>query len=630
MRRWWPLVYLTLSPLSALGLTLIVFADLLVPAPAGAQMRERCFAETGYCIRGAILDYWERNGGLTVFGYPITELQRETIEDRWTGPVQWFERDRLEDHGIDGILAGRLGAAYLEQQGYALWDPANRTSAAVPGCEYFAATEQNLCEPFLSYWRINGGVERFGFPITSQRIEQIGEWEGQVQYFERRRMEYHPELPGTPILLGNLGRDILTSSPRTACEVAVLPELRDSFRRVPFQDQLGCPAELYADIPAALQPFERGAMLWLDLADGGRQIFALSTMPELFQQQHPDTWQDGEPVAPDFAAPPGLFIPQYGFGKLWATQPTLVERLGWATASEQADRATVQRFARGWLVWLKATNRVYAFGDSAPSLTVFNEPRLTPSPTENPGLMPGQSAPTSSGELIVRTYSVDFYTTPGSLTSAEVMALSTAVEQSIASGSTMLGSNLRGRVALRFEPAQTGPCAIRGLTLSGQRTIIMYYSAGSNLKAIERILAHEFIHQLQHDYYGLPYHFQSDNIMLEGQAVWASSPYFLAEDGTPYYHLAVVEALQNGALLPLTTSLTADCRTTTRNAIYEQWASFTEYLLLMYGRDRYDAVYRTGRGRAAGSSNYEGVYGKPLSVLESEWIDWLRNGAGRN
>jgi hypothetical protein len=84
-------------------------------APAEAQQRTRCF-ETGYCVSGAILRYWEQNGGLPIFGYPISEQRVTTIEYTWIGPVQWFERDRLEDHSNEGqgVLAGRLGVRYLE------------------------------------------------------------------------------------------------------------------------------------------------------------------------------------------------------------------------------------------------------------------------------------------------------------------------------------------------------------------------------------------------------------------------------------------------------------------------------------------------------------------------------------
>ena len=43
-----------------------------VPSAAFAQS-DRCFPETGLCIRGAIRTFWERNGGLPVFGFPLTE-----------------------------------------------------------------------------------------------------------------------------------------------------------------------------------------------------------------------------------------------------------------------------------------------------------------------------------------------------------------------------------------------------------------------------------------------------------------------------------------------------------------------------------------------------------------------------
>ncbi len=173
------------------------------PVPSG----ERCFDETGYCISGNIRAYWERNGGLAVFGFPISAQSTETIED-WTGPVQWFERDRLEDHGNDGVMAGRLGAAVLDMRGTP-WESYEQVSSAPVGCRFFEATGHSLCEPFLSYWQSNGGVERFGYPITEPIEETIEGWTGTVQWFERRRMEHHPENePPYDILLGLLGNEV--------------------------------------------------------------------------------------------------------------------------------------------------------------------------------------------------------------------------------------------------------------------------------------------------------------------------------------------------------------------------------------------------------------------------------------
>jgi hypothetical protein len=194
-----------------LGLVAATLAALLAPRPVAAQTGERCFAETGYCISGPIRAYWERNGGLATFGFPISAERRQTIEGSWTGPVQWFERDRLEDHSNEGlgVLAGRLGARALELQGLN-WQALPGDNAVQPGCRFFRETQFNLCGPFLRYWEQNGGLERFGFPLTREREETIEGRAYTVQYFERRRMELHPENAGTPyeVLLGLLGRDV--------------------------------------------------------------------------------------------------------------------------------------------------------------------------------------------------------------------------------------------------------------------------------------------------------------------------------------------------------------------------------------------------------------------------------------
>jgi len=176
-----------------------------------AQTDERCFPETGYCISGVIRAYWETNGGLPVFGYPTTPQRIETVEGTWTGPVQWFERDRLEDHGDLGVLAGRLGSRILERKGTS-WQEFPTVEQAPDNCLYFEITGHSLCQPFLSYWRTNGGLERFGYPITEPYQETIDGWTGTIQYFERRRMEHHLEHQGTQyeILLGLLGNEIRT------------------------------------------------------------------------------------------------------------------------------------------------------------------------------------------------------------------------------------------------------------------------------------------------------------------------------------------------------------------------------------------------------------------------------------
>ncbi|HET7036210.1 MAG TPA: L,D-transpeptidase [Thermomicrobiaceae bacterium] len=69
---------------------------------------------------------------------------------------------------------------------------------------YFEQTGHEVSEPFLSYWWNNGGLDRFGFPITEvQTIDGV-----ETQYFERARFEYHPDNdPNWRVELGLLGSE---------------------------------------------------------------------------------------------------------------------------------------------------------------------------------------------------------------------------------------------------------------------------------------------------------------------------------------------------------------------------------------------------------------------------------------
>jgi hypothetical protein len=193
---------------SMLILVAVLLALAALPAAVGRAQDTRCFTETGQCISGAIRRYWEQNGGLPVFGYPITPVQIETVES-WSGPVQWFERDRLEDHSSQGqgVLAGRLSVELLARQGRP-WQY-RQIGGQVADCVGFAETGYYMCGGFRAYWERNGGLARFGFPITDQINETINGQTYTVQYFERRRMEFHPEnRPPFDILLGLLGNEV--------------------------------------------------------------------------------------------------------------------------------------------------------------------------------------------------------------------------------------------------------------------------------------------------------------------------------------------------------------------------------------------------------------------------------------
>lgn len=74
---------------------------------------------TQHGLRGAFLEFWEKNGGVDIFGYPISdELQEILPEDNAYHTVQYFERVRMELHPADEnqpIKLGLLGTALYKQ-----------------------------------------------------------------------------------------------------------------------------------------------------------------------------------------------------------------------------------------------------------------------------------------------------------------------------------------------------------------------------------------------------------------------------------------------------------------------------------------------------------------------------------
>ena len=78
---------------------------------------------------------------------------------------------------------------------------------------YFPETRHTLAGRFLAYWQSTGGLPVYGYPLSEEVLERSPR-DGQeyiVQYFERNRIEYHPENAGTSheMQLGLLGSDLL-------------------------------------------------------------------------------------------------------------------------------------------------------------------------------------------------------------------------------------------------------------------------------------------------------------------------------------------------------------------------------------------------------------------------------------
>ncbi len=89
-------------------------------------------------------------------------------------------------------------------------------TASPSGPLCFTQTGQCIRGRFLDYWLRHGGLELNGYPLSdefAQRLEDGNTYT--VQYFERVRLEYHPEHAGTPyeVLLGQFGRRIHPADP---------------------------------------------------------------------------------------------------------------------------------------------------------------------------------------------------------------------------------------------------------------------------------------------------------------------------------------------------------------------------------------------------------------------------------
>jgi Zn-dependent protease len=163
------------------------------------------FAQTGYFVGQPFLAYWKAHGGLALFGYPISDVLRETTSSGETYTAQYFERARFELHTAtsDRVILGRVGA---------LLHSPEPGVAPLADAHFFPQTGHNLGGALRTFWEQHGGLAQFDYPISEARPE-TSPADGRdytVQYFERARLELHPEHAGTPfeVAVGQLGRQL--------------------------------------------------------------------------------------------------------------------------------------------------------------------------------------------------------------------------------------------------------------------------------------------------------------------------------------------------------------------------------------------------------------------------------------
>lgn len=84
--------------LGLLGLEVPVRGTVANPLPEGLQGEQVPFPGTDFSVPRKFYDFWVRNGGIEIFGNPITPVLNDTTSERKQLAVQYFERARFEYH----------------------------------------------------------------------------------------------------------------------------------------------------------------------------------------------------------------------------------------------------------------------------------------------------------------------------------------------------------------------------------------------------------------------------------------------------------------------------------------------------------------------------------------------------
>ena len=172
----------------------------------------RFFPETGHNLHGAFRRYWDQNGAIAILGYPITEEYLATSTDGKTYVQQYFQRARMEYHPENAppydVLLGLMGVSSTAGRSF----PDASVAQSSELLTFFPETKQSI-RLFRDWWSRSGGLPVFGFPI-SEEMQEKNPTDGKtytVQYFERNRLELHPENKGKDgeVMLGLLGAEWL-------------------------------------------------------------------------------------------------------------------------------------------------------------------------------------------------------------------------------------------------------------------------------------------------------------------------------------------------------------------------------------------------------------------------------------
>ena len=149
----------------------------------------------GFVVDGVFLEAYNRFGGLEILGYPITQ----PFVDQGL-MVQYFQRARLEWHP-DNPEPYQVQLGLLGEELHYRRPPVAQPHSLSHRKVYFPETGHSIAYAFLDFFRAHGGIDTFGYPIT----EVLREEGKVVQYFQRLKMVWYPEVLDSKVQTADLG-----------------------------------------------------------------------------------------------------------------------------------------------------------------------------------------------------------------------------------------------------------------------------------------------------------------------------------------------------------------------------------------------------------------------------------------
>lgn len=327
----------------------------VAPLTQTASLRVRYFTETGHNVTNVFLDFWNRNGGVDSFGFPLGEaFTRDGVT------YQWFQRARFEYRG------GRLQLGLIGTERY-------NGNTATPNAplpadnvrrRQFPETGQTVQGAFLDYWEQKGGMARFGNPLSGEFTEN-GKT---VQYFEYARFEYNPAGPANArVQLGLLGSEIHGVEPATP---QFAPPWNRNFRYfnetghtvsnafLRYFDAnggvefFGYPiTETYEEGGATIQWFQRRKLMYVNNAVREEALGRTRFNP------------NNE----------GRFEPEQIFLLYLNDNATVADKLGKGLEDAQNPTVAYQPFEGGQMLWRSDTNQIFVLCNDG-SWQVYDNP----------------------------------------------------------------------------------------------------------------------------------------------------------------------------------------------------------------------------------------------------------------